>query len=176
MNTHEMTRGSLLFIEAYVAVTSILGGTVLVVGAFLPDRFSTITPPTAYLDGSPFTSYLVPGLVLALVVGGLNAFGFVMLLRRRPLALFAAAASGYAVLIWIFVQMTIIPFSVLQAVYFFTGAIELGLVLILLGIVPMPVESASDARARSTASAGRLGVRDPHRQEASAHAHVQPDE
>ena len=40
--------------------------------------------------------------------------------------------------------MTIIPFSVLQAVYFIAGAVELGLVMLLLGLLPLA--PARDAR------------------------------
>jgi hypothetical protein len=42
--------------------------------------------------------------------------------------------AGYSILIWIFVQMVFVPFSVLQAVYFAAGLAELGLLLQLLGL------------------------------------------
>src|SRR5690349_19988906 len=58
-----------------------------------------------------------------------------MLLRRRCSALLAAAAAGYAALIWIFVQMMVIPLSCLQAVSFTAGSVELGLVLLQLGLL-----------------------------------------
>lgn len=137
MSPQRAIRITLLVIEAFVAVTAFAGGTALVLGALLPDFSSVITPPTEYLEGSPFSSYLVPGLVLALVLSGVNAIAFVLLLRRRPSASFAAAAAGYAALIWIFVQMTVIPFSLLQAVYFIAGAVELGLVMLRLGLLPI---------------------------------------
>lgn len=143
MDTNQAARGALFFVEAFVAVTSILGGLALVVGTFLPDRSLAITPPSEYLAGSPFTSYLVPGLILAIVVGGLNVCAFVLLLRRRSLALFAAAVAGYSVQCWIFVQMALIPFSPLQAVYFAAGAVELGLVLLLLGLLPRSATSTT---------------------------------
>ena len=137
MNPQQATRITLLAVEAFVAVTSLAGGLALMLGAMIPDLSTVITPPAEYLEGSPFTSYLVPGLVLALVLGGVHAIAFGLLLRRRPSALFAAAAAGYAALIWIFVQMMVIPFSFLQAVYFMAGAVELGLVLLLLGLLPI---------------------------------------
>ena len=43
--------------------------------------------------------------------------------------------GGYACLIWIFVQMIYIPFSFLQALYFTIGLFELGLSLVVLGIL-----------------------------------------
>ena len=137
MNPQQATRSTLLVVEAFVAVTAFAGGIALMLGALIPDLSGVITPPAEYLENSPFSSYLVPGLVLALVLGGLNVIAFVLLLQRRPSALFAAATAGYAALIWIFMQMMVIPFSVLQAVYFMAGAVELGLVLLLLGLLPI---------------------------------------
>lgn len=137
MSPQRAFRVTLLVVEAFVAVTSFGGGAALTLGALVPDLSLVITPPAEYLEGSPFSSYLVPGLVLAIVLGGIHAIAFVLLLRRRPSAWFAAAAAGYAALIWIFVQMMVIPFSFLQAVYFIAGAVELGLVMLSLGLLPI---------------------------------------
>ena len=137
MSPQREIRIILLVVEAFVAVTAFAGGIALMLGALMPDLSLVITPPTEYLEGSPFPSYLVPGLILALVLGGVHAIAFALFLGRRPSALFAAAAAGYAALIWIFVQMMLIPFSFLQAVYFIAGAVELGLVMLGLGLLPI---------------------------------------
>ena len=154
MNPQRATRITLLAVEAFVGVTAFAGGLALMLGALLPDLSMVITPPTEYLEGSPFSSYLLPGLVLALVLGGANTIAFVLLLRGRPSALVAAAVAGYAALIWIFVQMMVIPFSLLQAVYFMAGAVELGLVILLLGLLPI-TRSPQSLRRRSVARTER---------------------
>jgi hypothetical protein len=146
------TRITLLVVEAFVAVTAFAGGFALVVGAMMPDVSMVITPPMEYLEGSPFSSYLVPGLVLALVLGGIHAIAFALLWRRSAWSRFAGATAGYTALIWIFVQMMIIPFSFLQAVYFIAGAVELGLVMLLLGLLPI-TRSAGARPTRANASA-----------------------
>ncbi|WP_232497054.1 hypothetical protein [Agromyces humatus] len=146
MSPQRAIRITLLTVEGFVAVTALAGGIALMLGALIPDLSLVITPPTEYLEGSSFSSYLVPGLVLALVLGGVHGLAFVLLLRRRPSASFAAAVAGYAALIWIFVQMMVIPFSFLQAVYFIAGTVELGLVMLRLGLLPI-------AHARQTRSA-----------------------
>ena len=69
------------------------------------------------------------------MLGGIHAVAFVMVLRRHGWAVLAATAAGYAALVWIFVQMIYIPFSFLQAVYFVAGLTEVGLVLLLLGVL-----------------------------------------
>ena len=91
------------------------------IGAIDPGFSSSWTPPAEYLEGAPFPSYLVPGIILAVVIGGGHVFAFAR--ARTPSALGAPrrAAAGFALLIWIFVQMAVIPFSVLQAVYFGAG-------------------------------------------------------
>jgi hypothetical protein len=128
--------------EAFVAVTAIAGGGVLVLGALMPTTATVFSPPDEYLLGTPFSSYLVPGLLLALVVGGLHTAAFILDLTRHPRRVLAAATAGFAVLIWIFVQMMFIPFSFLQAVYFVAGLAELGLVMLVLGITRV---SAADS-------------------------------
>jgi hypothetical protein len=134
MTAHRRIRTALLVVLAFVTVTAFAGGVALMVGALNPTLATALSPPSEYLEGSPFDSYLIPGLALALVLGGVHLIAFVLVLRRHPFALFAVAAAGYAALIWIFVQMIVIPFSVLQAVYFAAGLLELGLVLLMLGV------------------------------------------
>ncbi len=134
MIEHRGIRFTLLLVEALVALTALAGGVVLIIGALDAGFSSSWTPPTEHLEGSPFASYLVPGVVLAVVIGGGHALAFAELARHRPWAVFAAAAAGFALLIWIFVQMAVVPFSVLQALYFGAGLAELGLVLLLLDV------------------------------------------
>lgn len=134
MIEHRGTRITLLVVQAFVVLTALAGGAVLVIGALDAGFSSSWIPPAEYLEGTPFPSYLVPGIVLALVIGGGHALAFAELARRRPRALVVAAAAGFALLIWIFVQMAVIPFSVLQAVYFSAGLAEIGLVLLLLDV------------------------------------------
>ncbi|UOE26802.1 hypothetical protein [Agromyces soli] len=129
-----MSRLVLLWVQAFIGITAAAGGFALVVGALSDELTTALSPPEEYLAGSPFGSYLVPGLILALGLGGVHLVAFVALLRRAGTALIVAAVAGYMTLIWIFVQMMVIPFSPLQLVYFGLGAVELGLVLLLLGL------------------------------------------
>lgn len=126
---------ALLSALGITALTALAGGAALMVGALVPSAASILTPPVSYLQGTPFSSFLVPGLVLAVVVGGLHTAAFVLGVRRRPYRLVVAAVAGFGLLIWIFVQMVYIPFSFLQALYFAFGILELGLTLLALGIL-----------------------------------------
>jgi hypothetical protein len=79
--------------------------------------------PVSYLDGSPFSDYLIPGLILLLVLG---VFPLVVLaelwLRPRP-AWYGAFAVGCGLFIRILVDVRIIPFSALQAFFGVVGVL-----------------------------------------------------
>ena len=97
-----------------------------------------------YLQGSPFSSYLVPGLILGVVVGGTQLAAAVGLWRRSGWALTASVVAGFGMLIWIFVELAVITeYSALQTIYFALGSVELILVFGLLGIAPRLVRRAS---------------------------------
>jgi hypothetical protein len=140
-------RRALLITQAFVALTAFAGGVALIVGSMSSELSSVLVPPADYLEGSPFTGYLVPGLLLALVLGGVHAVAFAALLTSHRFAVPIAAAAGFACLIWIFVQMIYIPFSFLQALYFGAGLLQLGLVLIALGILESGLTPTPSAHA-----------------------------
>ena len=136
-SVRQFARTGLLVVQAFVALTAIAGGSALIIGSLLPQTAIAIVPPGDYLVGTPFSSYLIPGLVLGVVVGGLHVAAFVLELSRSNWRTLAAATAGFALLIWIFVQMVFIPFSFLQAVYFVAGLAEIGLVMLVLGITEL---------------------------------------
>lgn len=92
--------------------------------------------PGSFLAEGPFTSFLWPGIILLLVVGGSQLLALGLLLVRRESALLWSAVSGFGMLIWIFVETGMIRgMSWLQVIYFTTGAVQLILVVALLGVV-----------------------------------------
>ncbi|NYF17772.1 hypothetical protein HDC37_002617 [Microbacterium sp. AK009] len=121
-------------VQAFVALTAAIGGAALIVGTLLPSLATVLMPPLDYLSGSPFSSYLIPGLALILVVGGTHTAALVLTLARSPWSAATSALAGFACLAWIFVQMIYIPFSVLQLVYAALGAAELALTMLTMGI------------------------------------------
>jgi len=99
--------------------------------------------PVSSLAGSPFPDYLVPGIVLFVVLG-LGPLLTAVALLRRPAGGALAALNpvrgqhwgwtssgivGVALLIWIAVEVTIIPFSFLQPAYAAVGAAIVALTL-----------------------------------------------
>ena len=100
-------------------ISGIAGGVALVAA---PDG-RIMQMPVSYLDGSPFSDYLIPGLILLLVLG---VFPLVVLaelwLRPRP-AWYGTFAVGCGLIIWILVEVLIIPLSVLQAFFGVVGVL-----------------------------------------------------
>ncbi|WP_195760646.1 hypothetical protein [Agromyces kandeliae] len=135
MTTQGIARRVLLTIQIFVGITSVFGGAALVLGGVIDFGGTVIAIPPEYLEGSPFSSFLVPGLVLAIVVGGTHVVAFVMLSRRMRWAMIACAVAGFGMVVWVFVQMVFIPFSPLQAVYFGLGLVELAATMVQLDIL-----------------------------------------
>jgi len=109
---------ALVSLHAFLAITALAGGTALLLG------FQT--PPLALLDASPFKSYLVPGLALAVVVGGSASVTAVMLFLRHPRAILPSLATGVAVLVFEAVEIAVIgspagPARAMQILYIVIG-------------------------------------------------------
>ena len=80
--------------------------------------------PQAWIDATPFGSWLVPGLVLLTMNGLGQLVAAALIVARHPLAPWLTGALGIGLMIWIAVQVVMLPFSPLQPVIFVIGAIE----------------------------------------------------
>lgn len=87
-------------VHGFVGLTAIAGGIGLSSGL---DSF-----PSAWLVGTPFTTYLVPGLILSVVVGGSALAASVLLWRRHPDAWLASALAGAVLTGWIAIEMALL--------------------------------------------------------------------
>jgi len=64
--------------------------------------------PVSWLEVTAFTSYLIPGLILSIVIAGVTIFAGILLIMRKKGAIEASAASGFGLLIWLFTEMYIL--------------------------------------------------------------------
>jgi hypothetical protein len=85
------------------------------------------------LKGSPFNSFFWPGLILFTVIGLGHAIALVLGLKRRPRFESAAAAMGLGLIIWLYVQVSMIGGGHwLQILYFTVAISEVALAVLLL--------------------------------------------
>ena len=93
-------RVELLVLEAIAGVSAVAGGIGLV--------FDWLGVNKSRLDGSPFNSFLIPGLILLVAVGGLLLSATWMVWTRSKLALEVSLAAGFILLGWFSVQIIMI--------------------------------------------------------------------
>ena len=110
----------LLVLELVVAANAVGGGLYGLSGAE--------GVPPEWLDGSPFETYLIPSLVLLVVVGGTMALAAAALLMHHRRAPELSIGAGVVLLVWLAIEMLIIPLSWLQPAF-----LVVALAVILLG-------------------------------------------
>lgn len=86
MMKHKKVRLTLVVLEAFVALTSIACGIGLAVGA--------VQFPLAWLAGTPFSDYTMPGLAMATIVGGSSFLAAEMTRAGREGGVVASALAG----------------------------------------------------------------------------------
>jgi hypothetical protein len=108
-----------LVLAGFAGITSLAGGIALIAGAI---------PTTSILAHTPFGSYVLPGLLLAGVVGGLGLACAVLAWRRARAWVDLAILAGGALIVWIVAELAMLrAWSWLQALYLGLGGALLAL-------------------------------------------------
>ena len=95
----------LLFIlVAFIAITSTLSGLLMISN---PDG-AILNLPLSLLEGTPFTDFLVPGILLTMTVGGVNLYAIFCQMQRHPNRYNWAMAGGIMITGWITAQILLI--------------------------------------------------------------------
>jgi hypothetical protein len=109
------------------------------VGAFVAGFMTILNPQeplgisVELLKNSPFTNYLIPGIILFSVIGIGNLFSATCVGLKFRYQGYTSSVFSWALVIWIIVQcimMDLINF--MQALFFIIGLIEVGLSTIIL--------------------------------------------
>jgi len=112
----------------FTGVASVISGAVMI-------ATNGMGMPLEFLEGTAFTSYLVPGLILLIIIAGVTLLAGILLIKKKKGALEAAAASGFGLLIWLFTEMYILTemgSHFLHAIIFTEALVILIAVMILL--------------------------------------------
>ena len=124
-------------ISKILAVLLLFTGAISVISGIIIIATNGMGMPLSWLEGTVFTSYLVPGLILSIIIAGVSLFAGIMLIMGKKGALEVAAASGFGLLIWLFTEMYILTSMgshFLHAIFFTEALLILITVMILLGL------------------------------------------
>ena len=108
-----------ILLEVFLGLGALFGGGALILG---PDGH-LLGIPTTLLAGSPFASFLVPGIILFALVGIGPLLAAAITVRRQAYAPLAAVAVGLTLIGWISVEMVVLagPGSLAWAFYLVLG-------------------------------------------------------
>jgi hypothetical protein len=130
--SHRGIRMALAVIELFIGLGAIGGGIALLTSAFIFDRWL----PVAWLQGTPFSTYLIPGLVLLIIVGGGMLLAAATLFIQREWAVLLSGAMGFMMVGFEAVEVAIIdryaqaviPSTIVQqALFTILGLLIIGL-------------------------------------------------
>ncbi len=117
--------GVTLFVSSvFVALTAVIGGITLAMGV---DKF-----PAEWLVGTAFRSYLIPGIILAVVVGGSAVAAVIATLRSADASTLTSMLASLILLGWLLGERLILPraafppnFQWLENIYIAAGLLML---------------------------------------------------
>ena len=109
------TRRTVVGLNLFNALSAVGGGIALVAGG--------LGVPTDLLRHTPFESFVVPGIFLAVVIGGSATIGAAALLAHWRRALVTSGTAGAVMVGWILGETLLVEgFSWLQGLYLLTGS------------------------------------------------------
>jgi hypothetical protein len=118
-----MARLILFLLQLMAGLSAVIAGTFLASGS---RSGGPLGFPEEWLEGSPLSDYFVPGIVLACL--GLTMLGgSYAQLARLAMAPYLSLLCGTLLVLWILIQMTIVPFTLMQP-----GTLAAGLIFIAL--------------------------------------------
>jgi hypothetical protein len=121
---------ALMVLLAIQALGATAGGMGLV-----QDPVNNIGMPLSMLEGSPFSDYLVPGLILLILVGLLPLLVLYGLARRHRWGWWLAVAAGAGLVIWIVTEVVMLGYLPGAGIGMQIGFGVLGVIILVLALV-----------------------------------------
>ena len=121
-----------IILLVFTGISACFGGIVLV----MDPTGSIIQMPVELLKHSPFTNFLIPGLILLIIIGIGSIVTTVFVISKNKYFPKIITASGSALMIWIITQIFMI--QSLSYLHFVYGGI--GLILLILGVIQWKIE------------------------------------
>lgn len=113
---------ALAIAQGFNALSALAGG----FGLMADPSGENLQMHTYWLKGTPFSDFLIPGIILFVVNGLGNTAGFALTVQKIRFAPGIGIIFGAAMVIWIITQVVMIGYmSFLQPLYFTTGGLQL---------------------------------------------------
>lgn len=120
-------RFALFVVDLSAAVSAVIGGVAVALDA---DHF-----PREWLAGSPFGDYVLPGAILAVLVGGAAALAALATARSPRIGAPVSIVAGLVLVGWIVGELVVLqqntaaasPRSIVEPIYFVVGVAMVGL-------------------------------------------------
>ena len=109
MPANRTRRPATLRVLMALAVLQILGATAGGIG-LIQDPVENIGMPLSMLEGSPFSDYLVPGMILLFVVGLFPIVPLIGLALRHKWGWWLELAAGGGLIIWIITEVALLGY------------------------------------------------------------------
>lgn len=126
-SSSNLVRGALVTLLAFLGLTAVAGGFLLLTGGGAPGL--------ELLRGSPFSDYTVPGLALLIIVGGGGLAAAVLVARHHALGLPAAGVAGFDMVCFEIVEISVLRYQTTAALIWQLFGIALGLAIMALAAI-----------------------------------------
>lgn len=122
-NLTKTYRNTSIFLLIFTGINAIIAGFLFIIAP----SGNKMGMTTEYLKNSPFSSYLIPGIILFLVNGVLNLISAFMTIKKHQLYPLLIILQGILLTGWIFVQVLMVrDFNIL---HFVMGSIGITLII-----------------------------------------------
>ena len=101
---YTISKRLLFLLLSFIAVTSLVSGLLLII----KPNGEILQLPLSLIEGTAFRDFLVPGVLLFTIVGGINFVAALQNLQKKPNRYNWAMAGGCVISGWIIAQMIII--------------------------------------------------------------------
>ena len=125
-----LSRRILIGVMAFQGLSGIAGG----FGLMADPTGASLRIPLEWLEGSPFTDYLLPGIVLFFVLGVIPLGVVYGLWKGKTWSRLAAVAVGAALCIWIAVEIAVIGYQTEPPLQLIYGIVGIAILLLSLSL------------------------------------------
>ncbi|MGX2946362.1 hypothetical protein [Enterococcus alishanensis] len=109
------------FLNFFIGIGAFVGSLM----AFIPAFHESMGLSTAMLQDTPFKTFLIPGLFLLFILGGLNILNGICYFTRQVVAYFFSFFMGVILMIWIVIQCLLLQMLLpIQAIFFLLGFLQ----------------------------------------------------